>query len=193
MRIDAFTHFYPVRYYQRMEEVGSGLKDMFRRARAVRSIHDLDVRLRLVDGFADYAQILSLPMPTLETVSLGNAKIALELAQIGNDGMAELVANHPRQFPAFVAQAPLSSPDAGVAEVERAITKLGAVGVQIYTNVGGKPLDRAGFEPFFAHMSKLDKPIWLHPARGAEHPDYLDEHHPLSQICWTFGCPYQTR
>jgi aminocarboxymuconate-semialdehyde decarboxylase len=192
MRIDAFTHFYPARYYQRMEEVGSGLKDMFRRARAVRSIHDLDVRLRLVDGFADYAQILSLPMPTLETVSLGNAKIALELAQIGNDGMAELVANHPRQFPAFVAQAPLSSTDAGVAEVERAITKLGAVGVQVYSNVGGKPLDRPEFAPFFAAMNELGKPIWLHPARGAEHPDYLDEGKSLYEIWWTFGWPYET-
>ena len=117
MRIDAFTHFYPARYYRRMEEVGAGLKDMFRRARAVQAIHDLDARLRVIAQFADYAQILSLPMPTLETVSKGDAKIALELAQIGNDGLAELVAKHPRQFPAFVAQAPLTAGDAGAAEV----------------------------------------------------------------------------
>ena len=38
MRIDAFTHFYPPKYYKRMEEVGTGLKDMFRRARAVQSL-----------------------------------------------------------------------------------------------------------------------------------------------------------
>src|ERR1700730_11726744 len=109
MRIDAFTHFYHARYYRRVEEVGIGLKDMLRRARAVQSIHDLDTRLRLVAQFPDYAQILSLPMPTLETVSKGNPKIALELAQIGNDGLAELVARHAREFPAFVAQAPLSA------------------------------------------------------------------------------------
>lgn len=192
MRIDAFTHFYPARYYRRMEEVGAGLKDMFRRARAVRSIHDLDARLAVVAQFADYAQILSLPMPTLETVSKGNPDIALELARIGNDGLAELVAKHPRQFPAFVAQAPLSAGDAGVAEVERAITKLGAVGAQIFSNVGGKPLDRPEFEPFFAAMSRLDRPIWLHPARGAEHPDYLDEKQSLYEIWWTFGWPYET-
>ena len=35
----------------------------------------------------------------------------------------------------------LAAPDAGVAEAERAI-KIGALGVQIYTNVAGKPLDR---------------------------------------------------
>jgi len=192
MRIDAFTHFYPARYYRRMEEVGAGLKDMFRRARAVQAIHNLDARLRVIAQFADYAQILSLPMPTLETVSKGDAKIALELAQIGNDGLAELVAKHPRQFPAFVAQAPLTASDAGASEVERAISKLGAIGAQIFSNVGGKPLDRPEFEPFFAMMHRLGKPIWLHPARGAEHPDYLDERQSLYEIWWTFGWPYET-
>lgn len=192
MRIDAFNHFYPAKYYQKMEEVGSDLKDMFRRARAVKSIHDLDTRLRLVEQFPDYAQILSLPAPTLETVSKDRPEVALELAKIGNDGLAELVAKHPRHFPAFIAQAPLSAPDAGVAEVERAITQLGAVGVQIFTNVGGKPLDRPEFEPFFAAMNRLGKAIWLHPERGASHPDYMDEKKSLYEIWWTFGWPYET-
>src|SRR6476660_5646355 len=169
MRIDAFTHFYPPKYYKRMEEVGTGLKDMFRRARAVQSIHDLDTRRRVVEQFPDYAQVLSIPMPTLETVSKGNAEIALELARLANDGLAELVAKNPKHFPA-----------------------LGAIGAQIFSNGGGKPLDRPEFEPFFAAMNKLDKPIWLHPSRGAEHPDYLDEKKSLYEIWWTFGWPYET-
>ena len=192
MRIDAFTHFYPPRYYKRMEEVGAGLKDMFRRARAVQSIHDLDTRRRVIEQFPDYAQVLSIPMPTLETVSKGSADIALELARLANDGLAELVAKHPKHFPAFVAHAPLTAPDAGAREVERAIKDLGAIGAQIFSNVGGKPLDRPEFEPFFAAMNTLDKPIWLHPARGAEHPDYPDEKKSLYEIWWTFGWPYET-
>ena len=192
MRIDAFTHFYPPKYYKRMEEVGVGLKDMFRRARAVQSIHDLDTRRRVVEQFPDYAQVLSIPMPTLETVSKGNADTALELARLANDGLAELVAKHPKHFPAFIAQAPLTARDAGAAEVERAIKDLGAIGVQIYSNVGGKPLDRPEFEPFFAAMNRIGKPVWLHPARGAEHPDYQDEKKSLYEIWWTFGWPYET-
>lgn len=39
-------------------------------------------------------------------------------------------------------------PDAGVAEAERAIYQLGALGVQIYTNVAGKPIDRPQYLPF---------------------------------------------
>jgi aminocarboxymuconate-semialdehyde decarboxylase len=192
MRIDAFNHFYPAEYFKRMGEVGAGLKDMFRRTRAIPSIHDLDTRFRVMDQFDNYAQILSLPAPTLERISRGNSEIALELAKIGNDGLAELVAKHPKRFPAFIAQAPLCAPDAGAGEVERAINKLGAVGVQIYTNVADRPLDRPEFEPFFAAMNKLGKPIWLHPERGANHADYIDEKKSLYEIWWTFGWPYET-
>ena len=192
MRIDAFNHFFPQRYFQKMEEVAGDLKDMFRRTRAIKSIHDLDERFRVMDMFDDYAQVVSLPAPSLETLSKGNPQVALELAKIGNDGMAELVAKYPDRFPAFVAHTPLTAPDAGVAETERAIKELGAIGTQIFSNVGGKPLDRPEFEPFFASMNKLGKPIFLHPARGANHPDYLDEKKSLYEIWWTFGWPYET-
>jgi aminocarboxymuconate-semialdehyde decarboxylase len=192
MRIDAFNHFYPAGYFKRMAEVGSDLRDIASRARAIKSIHDLDTRLKVVEQFPDYAQILSLPAPTLDTLSRGRPEVAVELAKVGNDGLAELVAKHPRHFPAFIAQVPLSAPDAGVAEAERALNELGAVGVQIYTNVGGKPLDRPEFEPFFAAMNRLGKPIWIHPERGADHPDYMDEKKSLYEIWWTFGWPYET-
>jgi len=191
-RIDAFNHFFPAGYYKKMEEIAGDLKDMFRRTRAVKSIHDLDTRLKVVEQFPDYAQILSLPAPTLERLSKGHPELAAELAKIGNDGLAELVARHPDHFPAFIAQVPLSAPDAGVAEAERAIEELGAVGVQIFTNVGGKPLDRPEFEPFFAAMNRLRKPVWIHPERGADHPDYMDEKKSLYEIWWTFGWPYET-
>jgi aminocarboxymuconate-semialdehyde decarboxylase len=192
MRIDAFNHFFPERYFKKMEEVAGDLQDMFRRTRAIKSIHDLDERFRIMDMFDDYAQVVSLPAPSLETLSKGNPQVALELAKIGNDGMAELVAKYPDRFPAFVAHTPLTAPDAGVAETERAIKQLGAIGTQIFSNVGGKPLDRPEFEPFFASMDKLGKPIFLHPARGANHPDYMDEKKSLYEIWWTFGWPYET-
>jgi aminocarboxymuconate-semialdehyde decarboxylase len=41
-------------------------------------------------------------------------------------------------------------------------------------------------------MNELGKPIWLHPARGAETPDYLDEKKSLYEIWWTIGWSYET-
>ena len=93
------------------------------------------------------------------------------MIRIINDGFAELCAKEKDHFPGWVAQVSLDARDAGVAEAERAI-KNGALGVQIYTNVAGKPLDRPQYPPFWKKMNELGKPIWMHPARGAEMPDY---------------------
>ena len=59
-----------------------------------------------------------------------------------NDGFADIVEAHRDQFPGFVAQVSIASPDGAVKEAKRAINDLGACGVQIYTNVNGKPLDQ---------------------------------------------------
>jgi len=46
--------------------------------------------------------------------------------------------------------------------------------------------------PLFDLMAKLDSPIWLHPARGADTPDYKTEKKSHYEIWWTFGWPYET-
>jgi aminocarboxymuconate-semialdehyde decarboxylase len=106
--------------------------------------------------------------------------------------MADLCRRYPDRFPGFIGTAVLSAPDASVAECRRAIEELGAVGMQIYTNVDGKPLDLPEFAPFFEYMAAAGKPIWLHPARGQDFPDYLAESRSEYEIWWTFGWPYET-
>src|SRR5438045_1937379 len=68
----------------------------------------------------------------------------------------------------------------------------GACGVQIVTNVNGKPLDRPEFEPFFAKMNEIRMPVWVHPTRTASTPDYADEKKSLYEIWWTLGWSYET-
>ena len=55
MRIDAYTHFIPEKYFNKIVE--SGHADIGKRVREIPCIHDLDVRRKIVDGFKDYAQI----------------------------------------------------------------------------------------------------------------------------------------
>ena len=188
MRIDAYTHFFPKKYFERLE--ASKLRDIGKRVREVPVIHDLDLRRKLIDSFPDYRQIISLAMPAISAFVESNE--AEEVARIANDGLAELCQKYPDQFAGFVAEAPISAPDAGARECTRAVKELGALGVQIHTNVRGAPLDREQFAPFFATMEKLGAPIWVHPARAANHPDYLDEKKSLYEIWWTFGWSYET-
>lgn len=189
MRLDAYTHYIPQKFLDRMTVIAGDHKDIGKRMRGIPAIYDLDVRKKVVDSFPDYAQILSYPMPPLEHFAKPDQ--IEELLQLINDGFAELCAKEKDRFPGWVAQASLAAPDASVREVERAI-KNGALGVQIYTNVNGKPLDRPEYEAFFAAMDKLGKPIWIHPSRTAEHHDYIDEPKSLYEMWWTFGWPYET-
>ena len=137
------------------------------------------------------SRILSYTQPPIEFIAKTPAQID-EFCRIINDGFAELIAKEKDHFPGWVAQVSLAAADAGVAEAKRAVKELGALGVQIYTNVNGKPLDRPEYLPFWDKMSELGIPVWMHPARGAEMPDYITEDKSLYEIWWTFGWSYET-
>ena len=188
MRIDAYTHFFPAKYFQRLMD--SKVPDIGKRVSEVPAIHDLDTRRRVIDSFPDYKQIISVALPPIGTWT--SADKAEETAQVANDGLAELCQKYPDQFAGFIAEVPLTAPDAGVRESERAMRELGACGVQIVTNVNGKPLDRPEFAPFFAAMNKTKTTVWVHPTRTARTPDYADEEKSLYEIWWTFGWSYDT-
>jgi predicted TIM-barrel fold metal-dependent hydrolase len=151
---------------------------------------DLDARFRVMDEFGEYCQVISLASPPIE--AFADSDVAPMLAQMANDGMAELVAKHPDRFPAFVAALPMNNPDAAAKELDRSLGQLGAVGVQMYSNVAGKPLDLPEFLPIFDELVRRDRPIWLHPARAGNFPDYLTEQRSKYEIWWTFGWPYET-
>jgi aminocarboxymuconate-semialdehyde decarboxylase len=190
MKLDVFNHIFPKRFYDRMLKVAPDGKDMHKRVRAIPAIVDLADRFRIMDMFDDYAQVISLGSPPIE--AFGPAPLSTELARLANDGMAELVAKHPDRFPAFIASLPMNDPQGLLDEAERAVRKLGAVGVQVFTNVLGAPLTAPETLPLFGLMAELDLPIWMHPARGADFPDYQKEKKSHYEIWWTFGWPYET-
>ena len=190
-KVDIFTHFFPAAYYKRMLELAGSQKDMGKRVRNIPGLRDLEARFRVMDEFGgDYQQILSMPSPPVE--ALAGARDQVDLARIGNDGFAELIDAHRDRFPGFVASLPMSDPDAAIAEARRAIDDLGACGVQVFTNVGGAPLTAPSYLPLFDLMAEYDRPIWMHPARGADVSDYKTEPQSQFEIWWTFGWPYES-
>lgn len=154
-------------------------------------LYDLEARLKMMGGFPGYQQVLTLSNPPIEMIA--GPEESPELARLANDGMAEIRDAHPDQFPAFVASLPMNNVPAALEEMERAITVLGARGIQVFTNVNGRPLDDEEFLPIFeAAVNRYDVPIWMHPARGAHMPDYASESKSKYEIWWTFGWPYET-
>jgi len=98
MRIDAYTHFFPKKFFDKMQEVAGDYKDMGKRVRSLPALFDLDHRKKMVDGFKDYQQILSYPQPPVETFAKTPAQID-ELIRLINDGFAELCAKERDHFP----------------------------------------------------------------------------------------------
>ena len=190
MKIDIFNHILPETFFAEFLRLAPGLKDMGKRSRNIPVMWDLDARFRMMDEFGEYRQVISLASPPIE--SFAQPEVASVLAEMANDGMAELVAHHRDRFPAFVAALPMNHPDAALKELDRALTHLGAIGVQLYSNAAGKPLDAPEFRPIFDELAKRDKAVWLHPARAGNFPDYLSEQRSQYEIWWTFGWPYET-
>lgn len=185
-KIDVFNHILPVKFFERIGDY----KDIGKRMRDVPMLFDLDERFRVMDRFPDYVQVLSAGMPPIE--ALAGPDKSPELAEICNDGMAELCRQYPDRFPTFIASLPLNNPEASMRELDRAVKTLDARGVQIFSNINGKPLDLPEFAPIFDAMAAYDLPIFLHPARGADFPDYQTEQKSRFELWWAFGWPYET-
>jgi predicted TIM-barrel fold metal-dependent hydrolase len=189
VKIDVFNHIFPKRFYQEFLHVAAGLADMGKRVRNLPTLFDLDARFRMMDEFGEYRQVISMASPPIESYT--DAETTARLSRIANDGMAELVASYPDRFAGFAGSLAMNHPDEAAREMERA-AGLGALGFQVYSNVAGRPLDHPELLPLIEDIARRDLAIWLHPARGANFPDYLTEDRSLYEIWWTFGWPYET-
>src|SRR5207302_4930662 len=145
--VDIYCHIFPDKFFQEMNRIAPRLGNIGARLRGVKKLFDLDERFREMDQFGDYREIISLPNPPIEDFASGD--IGLNFARIGNDAMAELCARHPARFPAFVAALSLTDVDGSIKEARRAVAELGAGGVQIFTNIAGRPLVDPIYEPIF--------------------------------------------
>jgi len=192
MIVDIYTHIFPTKFFEAWQKLAPQLGNIAKRIGQVEPVHNLDVRFRAMDrAGTDYCHIVSLPNPPIE--DFATPELGAELCKLANDTMAEVVEKNRARFPAFVAAVPLHNLDFAMKEIDRAVLQLGAKGIQIFTNVKGKPLDAPEFRPVFARMAELDLPIWLHPARSASMTDYAAEKNSRYEIWWAFGWPYETQ
>jgi predicted TIM-barrel fold metal-dependent hydrolase len=189
MMIDIFNHFMPKAYMDRLGDYipGHPVLTAFPR---LKTLWDVDARRALLDEFGGMQHVLSLANPPPELIALPD-KLP-ELVRFANDALAEICRKHPDHFPTFIASLPMNNVEASVAEADRAIKELGAGGVQVFTNVAGKPLSAAEFRPVFQRMAAHDLGVWVHPMRTAQFSDYASEKESQNEIWFSFGWPYET-
>ncbi len=192
MVIDIFNHVLPPAYLERLKAVSDERGDKtYRRQLPIKPLYDLDARLRVLAEFGDdYRQIICLGSPPIEAVA--GPELSPELARLANDGMSEFCRQSRGRLPSFAASLPMDNPPAAMREIERAVGKLGAKAIQIFSNVAGKALDEPELFPIFERMAALDLPILMHPARGPSFADYRSESRSKYGMWWSLGWPYET-
>lgn len=172
--VDVHNHFYPWEYLEhlmsrseppRLEQTGETsyvalAPGNVRVAHIDRPGHyDLEARITDLDGAGLDTQIISITIPGPEMLP---AEEGVYWAKKINDEYAKAVQDYPGRFFAM-ANLPYQDPDAAAKELERCYKELGAVGIQMFSNVNGEPLFLEKYDPIFAMASEWELPILMHP------------------------------
>ncbi|MFC1958137.1 amidohydrolase family protein [Chloroflexota bacterium] len=186
LKIDAYSHIVTKKYWDALNKVAPSPH----RYLDTPPLFDLDYRFRIMDRYDGLVQVLTLGFPAIEEVA--DSKQAVDLAKLANDELAKLVWDYPDRFIAAIATIPMNNVDAAWKELDRAINDLQCKGVMVYSNMDGKPLDSPEFMPLYEKMSQYNLPIYIHPQRGEDFPDYQTEKTSKYAIHNVFGWPYDT-
>jgi predicted TIM-barrel fold metal-dependent hydrolase len=187
--IDAYAHISPPKY---TEFVRQKYPVMYNNMLGpCVPLYDMDERFKIMEAYQGLVQVLTIgPVPPIE--DFANEQQTVELARMANDEMAELLHKYRDRFVTAIALLPMNNPDAALKETDRAITELGFRGIYVHSNINGKPLDSPEFLPLWEKMAQYNLPIYIHPWRGNDFPDYPVEEVSKYNIAGTFGWPYET-
>ena len=135
----------------------------------------IDVRLKDMDRMGVDIQAVA-PAP-YHYFYFTEPAYGAELAREVNEGIANVVAQHPDRF-VGMGSVPLQNAELAVQELEYCVKKLGLRGVEINTNVNGLNLTdpSLGLEKFFAKANELGTVIFMHPL-GYTQGDRLRNHY----------------
>jgi uncharacterized protein len=190
IKLDAFNHFLPPLYLEMLKQHSKD-SGIVKRMTSIRVLWDIEARADMLGQWPEVKQVLTLGLPHPE--GLGDPEISVPAARAANDGLAAACRRWPEKFPAFVASLPMNDIPAALEEMDRAINTLGARGIQIGTNVLGRPLDDAEFLPVFERIANHHHlPIWMHPLRQQSFADYRSEPKSRYEIWQVLGWPYET-
>ena len=125
-----------------------------------RTFFETERQIARMDGLGIDRVAVSLATPLVNYYL--DPAMAVQAAQVCNDGFAELTAHDPARFAAW-AFLPMQDPQAAAAELRRCVRDHGFIGGHVATNVRGVYLPDEQFRPIFDAAAELAVPLFLHP------------------------------
>jgi predicted TIM-barrel fold metal-dependent hydrolase len=186
--IDFYCHFSSMRVIDYMEQAGGGRPHIFRKLFSnTPTLVDVDKRLRLMDDCGVSRSVL-VPLPWIETspAVYNDPKKCAVAARTMNEDLARIAAGYPDRFSA-VALLPATNADIMCAELDYGVKHFGLAGGVVAFGPTLKRPDHPDYERLWAHAARLDVPIWLHPSRPPDYPDYIDERVSRFQVWQTLS------
>ena len=170
MRIDIHSHVIPKRI---IDAIAADPQRFKARIENGKVIHDQGYVYPLFPEFHDVtAKIESMDKKGLGISAISpappmfyywaDADLALQVAGLVNDGVAEMVAGAPERLRGM-ATVPMQHPDAAVAELERCVKLHGFKAVEIGTSIEGAQLAEDRFRPLLRRAAELGVFVFAHP------------------------------
>ncbi|GAB3384521.1 amidohydrolase family protein [Amycolatopsis echigonensis] len=153
--IDVHAHFLTPQYVEAAIAAGHGSPD----GMPGWPSWDVAQHLDLMDRWGVATSLLSISSPG---VHFGDDAAARTLARHVNDTGADIRRAHPGRFGHF-ASLPLPDVDGALAELAYALDELGADGVAVETNAGGRYLGDPAFDPLWTELAHRGTPVFVHP------------------------------
>jgi len=155
-------------------------------------ILDVDARrLDNMDATGIEFALLSLNAPGVQGIL--DSQEAIRVARKGNDAIAEAMVRHPDRYGGLAAL-PMQDPDAASAELTRCVSELGFKGAMVNGFTQKDVPDSAiyydipEYRAFWATVSELDVPFYLHPRMQIPSRAQNYEGHPwLMSAPWGFA------
>jgi aminocarboxymuconate-semialdehyde decarboxylase len=120
----------------------------------------IERRLQIMDDMQVDVQVIA-PAPPQYRYG-ADADLTRQTSRIINDAIAEAVATHPGRF-VGLCTVPLQDTGLAIAELDRAVSALGARGVEIGTSVGDEEISAPRLEPFWQRCDELGLVVVVHP------------------------------
>jgi aminocarboxymuconate-semialdehyde decarboxylase len=123
---------------------------------------DMPQRLRDMDAMGVDIQVIS-PSILQQCTYFAEPEAALKMERLGNERVAEAVAQHPDRL-VGLGSVPMQDAALAAQELARCTGELGLKGVIISSHVNGVDLGDARFRPFWAKAEQLGATVFIHPA-----------------------------